>query len=852
MPDFPLLIFPDPDKFDREKPKGFPPKEIHYPPIDRQTQRLTPIFSALQTVFNNRSAELQQSLTGIDPEQVLVFEIVGTVDDFAKSISKIEGMEWLGEYDIDEISPDNDFFQVDNANKELSGRLFLTMTNSRALTEMLSLWETYKEDPSIKFRKGLAKFKDVFKKLRDIRKWGIQDRFIETNILNYWLEGLALNPSIIRFELQLWYSSSSQKRESIDSRISKLIGDLQGQVISKCIIPSISYHALLVELPSEHIQYIIEHKDTDLLKSDEIMFFRPSGQIALDINIQNEEVEQLQNDNIDNFPSGNPVIGLLDGLPMENHQLLTSRLIIDDPDNFSDLYEAQYRVHGTGMGSLIIHGDLNANEPPISTPLYVRPIMKLQPTFNGYNEVVPNNVLFVDLLHRAVKRIFEGDSDFSGYPSIRVLNLSIGDRAAMFYHSMSPVARLLDWLSYKYKVLFIVSAGNHINDLALDELYKDFKLLSNQDKEKLIYKKVIQDNRNRRLLSPSESINNLTIGSVHYDYSTLFVGDRRLNPSLSLLPNVHSAFGLGYRKSIKPDMVYYGGRQFFHEPILDNSPTPLRYICNYSVPGQKVAAPGANLDSTYHARGTSNATALISRHSCFLIEVLKSILGEQYNETAYQKYLSSLIKVMLIHGCSWSDLEVNINSFLAGDYTNPEIKNITTKWLGYGLPDIEKVKECTQQRVTVLGFGELTGDKVHVFKLPLPPSLSSRPDDRKLTISLGWFSPISSSTQKYRVANLYFEAENESIGATRDDVDWRAVKRGTLQHEIFVGNRAIPFEDGENISIKVTCKNDAAKIEEPIPYAIAVTLEVAENVDISIYEEVKDRLIVPVTIEQKI
>jgi len=34
--------------------------------------------------------------------------------------------------------------------------------------------------------------------------------------------------------------------------------------------------------------------------------------------------------------------------------------------------------------------------------------------------------------------------------------------------AMSPWARLLDWLSYRYKILFVISAGNHSKALTYD------------------------------------------------------------------------------------------------------------------------------------------------------------------------------------------------------------------------------------------------------------------------------------------------------------------------------------------------------------------------------------------------
>ncbi len=850
MADYPLLFFPEPQRLDRIG-RPFPPRQIHYPSPERQTERLSPLFGTLRSAFEARRMEIQQAPEGVDPEQVLVFETIGTVDDFVTAIRNTEGLEWMGEIEMDDLLPTEDFFDVEDRAKKLSGRLFLTMTNQRALNEMLSLWEQYSNNPNIQFRRGFAGFKSLFKKLKNIRRWDVQDRLIETGVIDYWNQEIQANAQTIRFELQLWFSNSEAKRQQTDWIVRELLESLGGRYITSSIIPEISYHALLVELPVAEIQNIINSPTTRLVRFDDVMFFRPTGQIAIKADYDEEESLDADKDNKP-LPNGFPIAALFDGLPVENHHLLSNRLIIDDPDNFSENYESRYRLHGTGMSSLIIHGDLSDNNSPISTPLYVRPIMTLRTWVDGRIERVPDDVLFVDLLHRAVKRIFEGDVNNEPINTIKVINLSIGDNSLLFYHTMSPVAKLLDWLSFKYKVLFIVSAGNHLNGLELSVLHRDFRPLSDFEKEKLIYKKVIGDIRNRRLLSPAESINNITVGSIHHDSANLREHDHRINPSTSLLPNVHSAFGGGYRKAIKPDLVFSGGRQFFNEALLENSPTPLVYSCNGAEPGHLVAVPSPEFNKTIFTRGTSNATALVTRGAIGIAETLKDVFGNEYDNPSYKQFIPLLIKVMLAHGCSWGEIENKLFAILRGAYTNPDIKKIITRWIGYGLPDISKVTECTAQRVTVLGFGELEADKVHLFRLPLPPSLSARPENRKLTITLGWFSPIASKTQKYRVASLYFEAENSIIGVNRDDADWQTVKKGTLQHEVFIGENAIPFEDGRNLGIRVICKKDAAAFDGAIPYAIAVTLEVAKDVGLPIYQEVRNRLLIPIPVEQPI
>ena len=463
---YPLLFFPEPIPLQRNAGTQFFPRSVHYPSNDRQKERLSPLFETLRRSFESQRAEIQNTPVGIDPEQVLVFETVGNVENFVTAIRNTEGLAWMGEIELDDIQPSDDFHYSGEGleEKNLQGRLFLTMTNQRAMTEMLSLWEQYSTNPNIQFQRGLNGFKSLFKQLNTIRRWNVQDRLIETNVIEYWKQELEANEQIIRFELQLWFSTSTESRNASFSRVSEIIESLNGRCLVHSIIEEISYHGMLVELPSTAIQDIIITQDTQLVKCDQVMFFRPSGQIAIVSEIENDKLinDKLLNDEL---PSGQSEAAIFDGLPVNNHHKLSNRIVVDDPDDYSDGYIVQHRVHGTAMSSLIIHGDINDNERAISTPLYIRPIMKPVAGMSRTIEKVPSDVLFVDLLHRAVKRIFEGDIDSDPIDSINLINLAIGDSSLLFFHSMSPAAKLLDWLSWTYNVLFIISSCNHLDSL---------------------------------------------------------------------------------------------------------------------------------------------------------------------------------------------------------------------------------------------------------------------------------------------------------------------------------------------------------------------------------------------------
>ena len=65
-----------------------------------------------------------------------------------------------------------------------------------------------------------------------------------------------------------------------------------------------------------------------------------------------------------------------------------------------------------------------------------------------------------------------------------------------------------------------------------------------------------------------------------------------------------------------------------------------------------------------------------------------------------------------------------------------------------------------------------------------------------------------------------------------------------MQHEVVEGSKQIAaYQDGDSILLHVACKKDAtASLDDAIPYGLAVTLEVAEGIQIPIYEQLRTRL----------
>src|SRR5690606_24732026 len=142
------------------------------------------------------------------------------------------------------------------------------------------------------------------------------------------------------------------------------------------------------------------------------------------------------------------------------------------------------------------------------------------------------------------------------------------------------------------------------------------------------------------------------------------------------------------------------------------------------------------------------------------------------------------------------------------------------------------------------GGGFLKKDQAAQYRFPIPGCLHLHSGWRRLTATLAWFSPINPLERRYRVAGLRMEAPRDTerlVDSGQGHAD--ATVRGTLQHLVL--ERAGPLISvgpASALDIVVSCAEDGGTLTSAIPYAIAVSLEVAPEVDLPIYEQVAARL----------
>lgn len=343
-------------------------------------------------------------------------------------------------------------------------------------------------------------------------------------------------------------------------------------------------------------------------------------------------------------------------------------------------------------------------------------------------------------------------------------------------------------------------------------------------------------------------MNALTVGALSVDAFDTDGGRFRDLVATSGLPSVISPVGTGVGRAVKPDILAPGGRQ-----VYDDAPGAPDGQSRFTVrgvtgrpPGQGVAAapaaPGERARVRYTC-GTSNAAALVSRAASLIIDELSELAGQPGAGIVEDRHVPALAKALVVHGAHWDrDAYAALERALRTERNSRRFREYAARFLGYGALDLERAVECTAQRATLLAAGDLADDEADDFEVPLPPGLSGERVWRRLVVTLAWLSPTNPQHRRYRRAKLWFTPPDDELVVSRTDADWQAARRGTVQHEVLEGDAVSVYADDAALALRVNCTADAGNLDVPVRYGLAVTIEVAPETGINVYEQIRDRV----------
>ena len=427
-PSMPLLRLTPQDQ--RGRPLGTPrsiPKPEAFPQA-RQTGVFSPKFTRLVEVLSRdpTGLELRADPTALAPERLLVFEVRGSIGNFAAAVRQVPGLELVDEEEL--AADDNDKAPV----------AYLMVPDVQALRNLESLWSRWQRGLLVT---GETPWRDVFALLRDLRPWGAADRVepLDSDILTEEIDGRA-DADLVKLEIELVFRANDRLAQDQEGAVRAFVVGRGGGILARSRIADIAYHALLVDLPVRSVREIIQRSPEGVAGLEPVLHIRPQS-VATSIDLADPSTSDR---GADADELGDPILALLDGVPVAADRRLGRHIVLDDQFGLEPAALVAGRVHGTAMASLIIHGDLNRPEPPLPRHIHVVPVL-------GVGDVFPDDRLVVDMVYSAIVTMREGPEATA--PGVLIVNLSLGNRRRQFHGQLSPWARLLDRLAYRFNPL---------------------------------------------------------------------------------------------------------------------------------------------------------------------------------------------------------------------------------------------------------------------------------------------------------------------------------------------------------------------------------------------------------------
>ncbi len=820
-----LKLTPGPD---RRRPAGraqFVPSPEPFP-LTRQNQVFGQKFNRLERVLRRRDGALalRADPLGLAPERLLVFEVRGSISAFAAAVQKVEGLELVDEEELEADEEDR------------HPHAYLLVPDMVALGNLLSLWKRWQSDELVR---GETPWSSVFATLKDLRPWGPEDRVhaFDQTILSEAIEGLS-NDELIRLEIELVFRENDGVASEQQANVSSAITSRDGAVISTSRISDIGYHAILADLPVWAVREIVDRDPDGIAGVEPVQHIRPQA-VSTTIGISDSAETEDEEEHADNLRE--PILALLDGVPVARHRLLENHVDLDDLFDLEPDALVEHRSHGTAMASLIIHGDRNENGVALPRKIYVLPLL-------GSDDEFPTNRLVIDLVFLAVQRMREFR------PDVVIVNLSLGNRFRIFQGQLSPWARLLDRLAERFGLLFIVSAGNVTNDFGVSRYTSrtEYEDADASHRATSIIQALGDLVAERRLLSPAETLNGVTIGAVNRD--AVSPAERRMARSLiDPFPdhdaaNPSSALGPGFARAVKPDVLMPGAREHLRvvrsNPHVEVSPGQATRGA-----GLKVAAPPRggreNLDG--YTSGTSAAAALASRTCHRIHDALEAEYGDEFLELPSIER-AVLLKALLVHPARWPRDTADLIRDTIGPFGRGQAskqKDNIRRFMGFGCVEADDAVACAADRATFFATGRLRRDRILTVGVPVPVTMSGKAQPHSLSATLAWFTPVAPGRKGYRTCRLKIlkpeELDDLGVAGHRWQPDENQTNRGTVFSRCWDGNHAPRV--AANMTLPLVIQRDpdqGAAIDEPVHFGLAVTL--AMPGEIALYDEVAARV----------
>ena len=221
-------------------------------------------------------------LGGIDPELVLVLEIITDVVDFSRAIAEIPGFQFLAE--IDEVDVPGDGAFVDLAIQMLPlMELCSSCEQSGGIGPTSIAMEGLSAEPrrKIPLWDGADQAGVQTSSRRSTRS--ASHRLRGTGVIEDFQERIGADLETVTVEIELWFRRDAVRRVAAENAVRDLVSAANGETLASATIAEIAYHGLLARLPISAIRPMVEDnpETVALARAEEIAFLRPQAQAGI-------------------------------------------------------------------------------------------------------------------------------------------------------------------------------------------------------------------------------------------------------------------------------------------------------------------------------------------------------------------------------------------------------------------------------------------------------------------------------------------------------------------------------------------------------------------------------------------
>ncbi|WP_257180737.1 MULTISPECIES: S8 family peptidase [Bradyrhizobium] len=405
-------------------------------------------------------------------------------------------------------------------------------------------------------------------------------------------------------------------------------------------------------------------------------------------------------------PPDAPIIGIIDSGSVEHPLLLpTLSAAVGIPD---EIGTADIWGHGTKVAGIAAYGDVRecVERQVFESPVRIVSVKVVndQGQFDDLNTIP-------EVMRQALVALHER--------GCRIVNVSLGDQYRIPYDGgrVSQWSAVLDQLARELDIVIIVSAGNSASGARapwgapenIIGAYPDYLIAA--------------DNR---IVEPATAAIALTVGSLaHANGLPADMDGVELQAiTTSGTPSPITRSGPGINKSIKPDLVDYGGTCIF-----DGATQRIATGENYASSGMLTFRAEYLQGLLTAATGTSMAAPRVAYKAALLLRALPQASA-------------NMIRALLALSAKHPPEATQSLACLGNDGAR--------LCLGYGMPDAFRALHSEEARVIMIADRqELPVDQFALYRVPLPKDFQTTKGNRHIKVSLAFDPPVRHSRLEY-------------------------------------------------------------------------------------------------------